>query len=89
MKKSFLDFPPALVVEILFPSTALRDRHTKFETYEQQGIHYCLIVNPEKNTIEVYQLQEKKYAPVTSSDGIYQFEFGEDCPAVINSKDTW
>lgn len=29
IKKAFLDFPPALVVEILSPSTALKDRHSK------------------------------------------------------------
>lgn len=27
--KKFIDFPPSLVVEILSPATALKDRHTK------------------------------------------------------------
>ena len=89
INNSFLDFPPELVVEILSPSTALRDRHTKFEIYEQQGIQYYLIVDPEKNTIEVYQLLDKKYSLQTPTDGINRFEFGEDCPAVINSKEIW
>jgi Uma2 family endonuclease len=89
INKSYLDFPPALVIEIISPSTALRDRHTKFEIYAQQEIGYYLIVDPEKNTIEVYQLTDKKYSLVTSTDGTYQFVFGEDCPAVINSNDIW
>ena len=46
--KPYLDFPPALVVEILSPSTALRDRHTKFEIYQQQTVKYYLIVDIEK-----------------------------------------
>ena len=29
IKKSYLDFPPVLAVEILSPSTTLRDRNTK------------------------------------------------------------
>ncbi len=33
VKKKYLDFPPSLLVEILSPATALRDRHTKFEIY--------------------------------------------------------
>jgi Uma2 family endonuclease len=31
--KQFLDFAPEVVVEILSPSTALKDRHTKYEIY--------------------------------------------------------
>ncbi len=30
IKKAFLDFPPKLVFEVLSPSTALKDIHTKF-----------------------------------------------------------
>lgn len=31
----YLDVTPAMVVEILSPSTAYKDRHQKFELYEQ------------------------------------------------------
>jgi len=89
INKNYLDFPPALVVEILSPSTALRDRHTKFDIYEQQEIGFYLIVDPEKDNIEVYQLIDKKYTLVPSPDDTYRFVFDEDCVAVINSKDIW
>jgi Uma2 family endonuclease len=89
INKSYLDFPPALIVEILSPSTALRDRHTKFDIYEQQGIGFYLIVDPEKETIEVYQLINKKYMLVPAPDDTYRFVFDEDCIAVIDSKDIW
>lgn len=56
IKKQFLDFPPALVIEILSPSTKLKDRYTKYGLYEEFGIKYYLIVDPEQKTIEVYQL---------------------------------
>ncbi|WP_114789753.1 Uma2 family endonuclease [Niabella yanshanensis] len=38
IKKPCLDFAPSLVVEILSPATALKDRNTKYQLYEQQQI---------------------------------------------------
>lgn len=78
IKKKYLDFPPALVVEILSPSTALKDRHTKYELYEQQGVKYYLIVDADKKTIEVYELKGKKYKmqPNAASN---KFELADDC----------
>jgi Uma2 family endonuclease len=67
IKKKYLDFPPALVVEILSPATALKDRHTKYEFYEQQGVKYYLIVDADKKTIEVSELKAKKYEMQTQS----------------------
>ena len=61
VQKKFLDFPPALVVEILSPSTALKDRHTKFELYQQQGVNYYLIIDADKKTIEIFQLINGEY----------------------------
>ncbi len=43
-----LDFAPSLVVEILSPSTALRDRNTKYQLYEREGVTYYVIVDVEK-----------------------------------------
>jgi Uma2 family endonuclease len=87
--KNFLDFRPALVVEILSPSTALRDRHTKFDIYQQQGIPYYLIADPENNTIEVYQLKNAVYTLLISSDDTYEFTLEQGCHASIYCKDIW
>lgn len=43
------------------PSTALRDRHTKFQLYEQQGVKYYLIADADKKTVEVFVLKNTKY----------------------------
>jgi Uma2 family endonuclease len=59
--KPFLDFAPDLVVEILSPATALKDRHTKFEIYRQQGIPYYLIVDVDTKSVEVFHLHEGGY----------------------------
>lgn len=61
IKKKFLDFPPVLLAEILSPSTALKDRHTKYELYEQQGVAFYLIVDTEQKRIELFQLINSKY----------------------------
>src|SRR5690606_19027148 len=55
--KNYLDFPPALVAEILSPSTALKDRHTKYGIYESQGIPYFIIIAPDTEEAEIYSLQ--------------------------------
>lgn len=62
-----LSFPPALVVEIISPSTALRDRNTKFQLYEQQGVKYYLMADIDKRKLEIFQLVNGRYEQV--SDG--------------------
>jgi Uma2 family endonuclease len=77
IRKKYLDFPPALVVEILSPSTALRDRNTKFELYQQQRIPYYIIVDGHAKEIEVFRLDDKRYK---KEEGAYTFNFHfEDC----------
>lgn len=61
VQKKYLDFPPSLVVEILSPSTALKDRHTKYEIYQKQGILFYLIVDTDKQSIEIYHLINGSY----------------------------
>jgi len=58
---AYLDFPPALVVEILSPSTALKDKNTKYELYQNFGIPYYLIFDLDLKEIMAYRLAENKY----------------------------
>ena len=78
VKKKYLDFPPALVVEVISPATALRDRHTKFELYQQQSVSYYLIVDVDKKMIEIYHLENGAYLlqPETSAP---EFILDKDC----------
>lgn len=88
--KPYLDFPPKLVVEILSPSTALRDRHTKFEIYETQAVKYYLIVDTEKKSIEVYELINGTYQlQPFNNDGLFQFDFEDDCAIMPDIKAIW
>lgn len=88
INKAYLDFTPELVVEILSPSTALRDRNTKFEFYRQQGIKYFLIVDVDKELTEVYALTGSSYIlqPIQSK---FQFHFNEGCTIVPDFSNIW
>ena len=48
---------PDLVVEILSPRTARRDRTVKLAWYRQYGVRECWLVDPRGRTIEVVDLQ--------------------------------
>lgn len=78
VKKKYLDFAPSLVVEILSPSTALRDRHTKFQYYQQQGVKYYLIVDADKENINVYLLEEGEYH-LQKENNPYTFLLDDKC----------
>ena len=89
INKRYLDFPPSLVVEILSPSTALKDRHTKFEIYQSQNIPYFIIISPDKEEAEIYEINNAEYALTKSGRSLsYNFSFG-DCNAEINFSEIW
>lgn len=88
--KKFLDFPPALVVEILSPSTALKDRHSKFDIYEEQQIKYYIIIFPDKEEAEIYVIENSNYQlKQTGRDFTYTFLLEKDCAATIDFKEIW
>lgn len=86
----YLDFPPALVVEILSDSTVLKDRITKFSIYEKFGIRYYLIVDPEKEFLEIYALEDSKYILQNYSDDIpFIISLSDNCKIAIDLKNIW
>ena len=52
---------PDLIVEILSPSTALKDRNHKFNLYQKHGVKEYWLVDPYHQTIEIYYLQDGFY----------------------------
>jgi Uma2 family endonuclease len=90
IKKQFLDFPPDVVVEILSPSTALRDRNTKFDLYQQEGVKYYLIVDVEKEQFSLYELQNDEYKPVQQDfSKPYVFVFNSKCKISVILSEVW
>ncbi len=89
-KKKFPDFPPALVVGLLSPTTALRDRHIKFKIYEQQGIRYYLLVNTDAETVEIFQLVNGVYEIVPFDEKMpFTFLPGEGCSIEVGLQEIW
>lgn len=60
---------PDLVVEILSPGSALRDRTEKTVWYGQYGVREYWLVDPETRAIEVRRLSAEGYEPL----GVYEF----------------
>lgn len=78
IKKPYLDFPPVLTVEILSPSTMLRDRNTKHLIYQEQGVKYYLIVDADKKVIEIHQSINRKFELQSYVNG-FDFRFNDNC----------
>lgn len=76
MKGDFLTFPPMLVVEIISPSSSLRDKNIKYQLYEEQQVKYYLLLNPKNKTIEIFELVNGEYV---QRDTINSFELHSNC----------
>ncbi|WP_202949405.1 Uma2 family endonuclease [Desulfosporosinus meridiei] len=53
---------PDLVVEVLSPSTALKDKRIKLKRYRLSGVHEYWIVDPFNQIMEVYSFSENLFA---------------------------
>ena len=56
---------PALVVEILSPSTRDRDQTFKKDMYQREGVLWYLIVDPDKETLLALKLHDGEYQPMS------------------------
>ncbi|MEO6454615.1 MAG: Uma2 family endonuclease [Ginsengibacter sp.] len=90
IEKKFLDFPAILVVEILSPVTAFKDRHVKFSLYEKMGIKYFLIIDIERKIIEINTLTDNQYE-LTTYPGSQPFLFilEDDCLIDVELNNIW
>ncbi len=52
---------PDLLIEILSPSTKVNDRLFKKQVYEKFGVKEYWIVDPEKESVEIWELKNKKF----------------------------
>ncbi|MBI4234037.1 MAG: Uma2 family endonuclease [Chloroflexi bacterium] len=64
VKEQYVDGPPDLVVEVLSPSTASRDRELKLKRYANFGVPEYWIVDPEAGSVEVLRLMADGYRQV-------------------------
>jgi Uma2 family endonuclease len=59
---------PDLVIEVLSPSTAKRDKGYKFQLYQRVGVKEYWLMNPDLQLIEIWALQDGRYVLVEVAD---------------------
>ena len=89
--KLFLDFPPVIVVEVLSPSTQIKDRNAKFDRYQKFGVAYYMLVDVDANQIEIYHLADGKNYSRQSPDNSNSFTFhlSEHCDLTLSLPGIW
>jgi Uma2 family endonuclease len=56
---------PALVVEILSPSTRKRDLHLKRRLFERSGVREYWLVDPDRTLVRVFRREDSAFSPAT------------------------
>ena len=59
--KPYFTQTPPVVVEVLSKSTAAKDVGEKFKLYERSGVRYYLIVEPESEVADLFELEDGKF----------------------------
>jgi len=78
LKKTYLDGPADLVIEIISEESLLRDRGEKFAEYEIGGVKEYWILDPETKRADFFILKEGRYERrVEDAHGIYHSEIIE------------
>lgn len=67
-KRTFVDGPVDLAIELISPDSRVRDRREKFVEYAQGGVREYWIVDPDAETVEVFRLVSGAYEPVPLGD---------------------
>jgi len=79
LPKKYIDYTPALVAEVLSPSTQQKDRNAKKELYRQQGVHWYLMIDAEKKAIEFLELDHDQFVERLTSDDQINLSLDGDC----------
>ncbi len=80
IKGKKLSIPPVVVFEVLSPSTERKDRTTKYRLYENAGVKYYCIVEPDNKCAEIFEFEpgDKRYkGRGESPGGKITFDLGE------------
>jgi Uma2 family endonuclease len=67
---------PDLIVEILSPGTARRDRVAKLNAYARRGVPHYWLVDPVARTVEAFELSEGSYRLAVAAGGDETFRPG-------------
>lgn len=66
VKEARIDGPPVLVVEVMSPSSARKDRLQKMRIYQKAQVQHYWLVDPQEKTLECFAWHDGVYALVAS-----------------------
>jgi Uma2 family endonuclease len=81
-----INIPPVLIVEVFSASTRLKDRNTKFKLYEEYGVKFYLMADPDLKKIEIFELIDNTYREVP---GKLEFQLTAGCSISISAADVF
>ena len=61
---------PDWVCEVISTATAALDRAFKLPVYAREGVQHVWLMDPERHTLEVFQLQEGRYTLLVTHAGM-------------------
>ena len=90
LHEAYLVKAPEMIFEILSKSTRHKDTGIKFDLYEQEGVAYYVMVDPQSSIAKIYHLNsEGKYIKVKDvSDEVIEFSLSS-CSLSFNFSQIW
>ena len=89
VSKRGIEGAPTIVVEILSPSTADRDRTLKSKRYEANGVPHYWILDIDAQRLDCYKLTDKKYVLAASAIGDQPFQHPDWPDLQIDPSEIW
>jgi len=71
IREKDLDWPADLVIEVVSPTSGPTDRGAKFYEYEAGGVREYWLLDPQRQSAELYVLVDGRYRAVAPIDGRY------------------
>lgn len=84
LQTDFIPHRPSLILEILSPSTILKDPNTKFNLYQAYGVRYYIIAGTGKKQIEIFHLKDNAYQ---EAGNLTTFSLTKDCTVEFSVQD--
>ena len=81
----YLRFPPSLIVEVSSKRTWAIDRNVKFKLYENNRVPYCLIIDFERRSTEIFALVDNHYQLTNST----VFFLADGCQIKMDLEKLW
>ena len=88
-KGAYISKAPVLIFEVLSKATAKKDKTVKFNLYQDEGVRYYIIVDPDDSVAKAYELKDGRYIKMLdATDEVVDFTL-KDCDITIDFSKLW